>query len=800
MKISPQLKIAQKVPLVVLGAALVVGSAIAGASYYFAAEALENQARQNLATIAFERANQLSAYISAVQADVARVAKSETAIQGLHAFATAWPQIKDADPSTALRQAFITDNPNAESERLLLDRSATPMNYNTPHSRYQPIFREQLTTAGYRDLYLFDRDGNLVYTTVKGDDYAMPFAEGASEYANSALGTLVRKTMAEGQTGVVEFADFSHYAAIPESPVAFFAAPVDSGTSRMGVLAVAITAEKLSDMISYRTGLGETGDTMVVAIDGTARSNSPMTPEDDVLQPTIFDPMIRDAVTGVPGETASESFRGRPVLASAAPVDVTHNQSWALVSVMATSEIFAPITRLGTVIFAIGAGLLFAAAVAGWLFSRTITRPVTRLTRAMGELADGNLEVEIREAGRGDELGAMARSVEVFRENAMRVRQLTEEERMNAEFRTAERIETMQALQRAFGQVVDAAVAGDFTKRVSLGFDDAELNSLGTSVNNLVETVERNLGETGHVLAAIANADLTLRMHGEFQGAFGELRDDLNTVGERLTATVSSLRGASRSLKSATGEILAGAANLSERTTSQGETIDQTSAAIEQLTTTVVDNARRAAEASAKAQSVSDTATEGGDVMRLANDAMERITASSGKISNIIGLIDDIAFQTNLLALNASVEAARAGEAGRGFAVVAVEVRRLAQSAAQASNEVKALIDQSGTEVRAGSKLVSEAAGKLLNMLVAAKESSELIEAIARASREQASGIEEVSSAVRKLDTITQHNAALVEETNAALEKTEAQATELDRIVESFTLERRAPAPTSRVA
>jgi methyl-accepting chemotaxis protein len=170
---------------------------------------------------------------------------------------------------------------------------------------------------------------------------------------------------------------------------------------------------------------------------------------------------------------------------------------------------------------------------------------------------------------------------------------------------------------------------------------------------------------------------------------------------------------------------------------------------------------------------------------------MERITTSSGKISNIIGLIDDIAFQTNLLALNASVEAARAGEAGKGFAVVAVEVRRLAQSAAQASSEVKALIEQSGTEVRAGSKLVAEAAGKLLDMLDAARESSALIEAIARASREQASGIEDVSSAVRKLDTITQHNAALVEETNAALEKTEAQASELDRIVDSFTLERR---------
>jgi methyl-accepting chemotaxis protein len=175
--------------------------------------------------------------------------------------------------------------------------------------------------------------------------------------------------------------------------------------------------------------------------------------------------------------------------------------------------------------------------------------------------------------------------------------------------------------------------------------------------------------------------------------------------------------------------------------------------------------------------------------MRKATEAMERITTSSGKISSIIGLIDDIAFQTNLLALNASVEAARAGEAGKGFAVVAVEVRRLAQSAAQASSEVKALIEMSATEVGGGSRLVAEAAGKLVTMLEAAHENSVLIDGIAEEGRMQASAIEEVSSAVRQLDEMTQHNAALVEETNAAIEQTESQASALDRIVEVFTID-----------
>ena len=456
-------------------------------------------------------------------------------------------------------------------------------------------------------------------------------------------------------------------------------------------------------------------------------------------------------------------------------------------------------------IAAISLGLMAALMVGLYLFVRgSITGPLLKLVRTATAIAADPSDVDVVPGTvRGDELGEMARAVAVFRDNGLKVAELHASEASRQARAQSDRTDMMGSLLAAFGQVVDAAVAGDFTQRVVADFPDDELNLLADSVNNLVETVQRGLDDTQSVLAALADTNLSMRMQGDYQGAFGALRDSTNKVGEQLTEIVGQLRQTSRSLKTATGEILAGANDLSERTTRQAATIEETSAAVEQLAGTVNENAAKAAAASSKADTVSRTAEEGGAVMGRATVAMEQITQSSGKISNIIGLIDDIAFQTNLLALNASVEAARAGDAGKGCAVVAVEVRRLAQSAAGASAEIKGLIEASVIEVAGGSRLVAEAADKLSLMQGAVRENNVLLEGIAAASKAQASAIEEVALAVRVMDEMTQHNAALVEETNAAIEQTEAQASELDRIVDVFTLDEApvaAPQPGRRMA
>ena len=417
-----------------------------------------------------------------------------------------------------------------------------------------------------------------------------------------------------------------------------------------------------------------------------------------------------------------------------------------------------------TMVMAALAALSLAAVCYGtFTVLRSVVGPLHRMEAAMRGLASGDLALEVPFAGRRDEIGAMAAAVQTFKDAGI------ENVRLAAETEAA----------RALAE--QTRVANDAERART----EAERQIVAQHQADAVMALGEGLGK-------LADGQLST-IETPFAGDLEAVRGAYNQTVDKLTTIITQLRSTSASVKSATGEILVGANDLAERTTKQAAAIEETSAAMEQLAATVTDNARRADTASSKAQAVSAAAEQGGKVMVEATAAMERITASSTKISNIIGMIDDIAFQTNLLALNASVEAARAGDAGKGFAVVAVEVRRLAQSAASASSEVKVLIEQSATEVRTGSKLVADAGERLTAMLDGVRENTVLINGIAAASQDQSSAIAEVTTAIRDMDQMTQHNAALVEETNAAIEQTEGQANELDRIVEVFVLDDTAP-------
>ncbi|MBL0428273.1 HAMP domain-containing protein [Ramlibacter alkalitolerans] len=287
----------------------------------------------------------------------------------------------------------------------------------------------------------------------------------------------------------------------------------------------------------------------------------------------------------------------------------------------------------------------------------------------------------------------------------------------------------------------------------------------------------------------IAQGDLSETLHTGGSDETGQLLAALAEMTQQLRRLVGEVALGARAVSQTSAQIAQGNLDLSQRTEEQASTLEETASSIEELTATVNQNAENARQASQLALGASQIARQGGEVVEQVVRTMSGISAASGRIADIIGVIDGIAFQTNILALNAAVEAARAGEQGRGFAVVAAEVRNLAQRSATAAKEIKALIGDSAGRVDAGAKLVDTAGRTMQDIVRAAKEVSDLVADIAAASEEQGAGIRQVNIAIAQMDGVVQQNAALVEEGAAATESMKAQACTLSQSVARFKLE-----------
>ncbi|BCA55591.1 hypothetical protein W02_27310 [Nitrospira sp. KM1] len=298
--------------------------------------------------------------------------------------------------------------------------------------------------------------------------------------------------------------------------------------------------------------------------------------------------------------------------------------------------------------------------------------------------------------------------------------------------------------------------------------------------------LESCMAEAQHSLAALAQGDLTLPMQGTYQGDLQKLQVSVNTALTNLSHTMVAVKVAVDVVAAGSEQITKGNEHLSQRTTEQASALEQTSASIEEMTSTVRRNADNSKQASQLAVASQNVANQGGAITKKAVAAMGEINESSKKIADIITVIDEIAFQTNLLALNAAVEAARAGEHGRGFAVVASEVRNLAQRSATAAKEIKGLINESIQRVADGTQLVNQSGTTLDEVMSSVKRVTDIIEEITAASQQQATGIDQVNKAIAQIDETTQQNAALVEETTAASQSMKDQAQELTRQVEQF--------------
>src|SRR5579883_1007774 len=411
--------------------------------------------------------------------------------------------------------------------------------------------------------------------------------------------------------------------------------------------------------------------------------------------------------------------------------------------------------------------------------SIAIARPMRKMAEVLTSLTKDH-SVEVPFTTRGDEVGDNARAAQTFKENLIRMEQMEAEqaaaEKASAEERQAAMQKLTDEFEAAIGGIVKAAVVGDFSKRVSLEGKDGFILNLGSAMNTLCDNVANTMEDLAQMFGALAEGNFSRRITADYQGIFGVLKNDANSMADRIASTIADIKAVGREVSNAAAEIATSTTDLSQRTEEQAASLEETSASMEEMSATVKKNAENALQANQLTSGSREVADRGGQVVAKAVNAMARIEESSRKISDIIGVIDEIARQTNLLALNAAVEAARAGDAGRGFAVVASEVRSLAQRSAQAAKDIKDLIINSSGEVQEGVGLVNEAGTSLAEIMASIKQVADIVAEIAAASQSQSSGIDQINRALTQMDEVTQQNSALVEENAASAKTLERQA------------------------
>jgi methyl-accepting chemotaxis protein/methyl-accepting chemotaxis protein-1 (serine sensor receptor) len=480
-------------------------------------------------------------------------------------------------------------------------------------------------------------------------------------------------------------------------------------------------------------------------------------PDKDVMGKPLKDSGVDaaawEAVLKTPGSVGTIVGKdGVERMAIAVPIEPFPGAVWNVVVSVPSATVLGALTQTISTSALIIVGATVLLIVVGWLLARRFVGRINRVIGQTTEIAAGRLDVELTDKARTDELGDLSRSLQVLLESNRKKLDLEKEAEVRFEQEEIERVERSK---------------GHKAREEEIRFVVDELRS---------------------GLARLSDGDMTVRLEKPFSPALDEIRGNFNDSIEKLRAAMISFRDNATTIENGSNEIRSAADDLARRTEQQAASVEQTSAALSQITRSVKESTQRAEEAGQQVSRTKQSAERSGEVVRSAIDAMSAIEQSSQSISNIIGVIDEIAFQTNLLALNAGVEAARAGEAGKGFAVVAQEVRELAQRSANAAKEIKTLISASGEQVKHGVSLVDQTGEALSAIVAEVQQINTNVHAIVDAAREQSTGLHEINAAVNVMDQGTQKNAAMVEETNAASHTLVSEVQSLSSRLAQFNL------------
>jgi methyl-accepting chemotaxis protein len=708
-------KFSFRLPAVIVSAALIASTAIGIAGYVDASKSISHSADVELTGILDARKSMLERYLKSIEQDLATQSNNPLIFDALDAFTGGWRQMS-GNRTESLQKLYITDNPNPTGKKEGLDFAPDGSAYSKAHAKYHPYLRKFLRERGYYDIFLFDTEGNLVYTVFKELDYATNLNKG--KWKDTDLGNVFRAAAGAAKPGSISFFDFRPYAPSADAPASFIGTQlVDANGKMKGVLAFQMPVDEMNSLMQDKAGLGETGQTYIVGTDHLMRSQGRFTKKPTILARKIDTELVNHALAGKAGVGDAINERGQPTRLAYSHTNF-HGSRWAFIAERTVDEISAPIVTLRNEMFVVSAIAFSLIAIGGIFFALSLARPMNRLSTAMQNLANGDKETNIPGDTRGDEIGDMARTAEVFKNS------MIETERLQAEQHEAEKQSAEREARRAEEKrAADAKAEED--KR-----------------------------------AAEAKAETDRKQ------AMIEMADSFEQ----------SIMGVVETLSSATTEMQASAATMSATAEQTSQQAIAVAAASEEASVNVQTVASSAEELSASVEEISRQVTQSNQIAqnavneaKLTNEKVEGLAEAAQKIGDVVNLINDIASQTNLLALNATIEAARAGDAGKGFAVVASEVKSLATQTGKATEEI-------GAQITAIQEATGDAVVAIQGIGSTIGQLGEIATSVASAVDQQGAATKEIASSVQQAAAGTQEVSGNIAQVTQAASETQASA------------------------